>query len=526
MARSPFRREQQREARAQVEALRLKAAQTPMQQGYARLAEGLSPRRGVADTSWHVLVRERMREPHAEQVRFLQSRAKRKVIRGGRRGGKTVGVALIALEAFLAGQRVLYAVPTDDQLERFWFEVKRALEVVIDAGYVYKNETRHILELRRTEVRIRGKTAWNADTLRGDYADVLILDEFQLMAEDAWGRVGAPMLLDNDGDAVFIYTPPSVESRAQSKAIDKQHAAKRYKQALADTSGRWQAFHFSSHANPHLSVEALGEITGDMSVLAHRQEILAEDIEDIPGALWTAQLLERARVLPVQVPTLTRVTVALDPSGGSQATADEMGIVAGGRGVDGHGYVLRDATLRGTPAQCARVALQLYDLLEADVLVGEANNGGEWIGTVLEFVAQEMYRLGERKSPHVHYQLVYASRGKQTRAAPIATESEQQRLHLVGAFPALEEELTTWVPGMASPNRLDALVWAFTDLLLGQYVPHELDLSASLDLTQPTLTARAIQEVTMRNWRQAGLEEEEEEDWEAVAGIYARLWRP
>lgn len=425
--------------------------------------------RPVPDTpSWHALVRARLRQPHAEQQRFITSPAKRKVIRAGRRSGKTCGVALIALEAFLAGRRVLYAVPTQEQVTRFWFEVKRALEPAIDAAHVYKNDTQHILEVPGTENRIRAKTAWNSETLRGDFADLLVLDEYQLMAESAWGEVGAPMLLDNNGDAIFIYTPPSLRSTSASKAQDKRHAAKLFKAAQADTSGRWATFHFTSHANPYLSQEALTEITGDMSVLAHQQEILAEDLEEIPGALWTQALLDRTRVQPSQVPTLIRVAVALDPAGTSHETSDEMGIVAGGISHLHHGYTLRDVSQRGTPAACARTAIEVYDALQADVLIGEANNGGEWIETTIRFVAAEMHRQGARASPYVNYKMVHASRGKQTRAEPIAAEHEHLRIHHAGVFPALEAEMISWVPGMASPSRMDATVWLYTELLLDQ----------------------------------------------------------
>ena len=140
-------------------------------------------------------------------------------------------------------------------------------------GAFKKNETAHIIERAGTEQRIRAKTAWNADSLRGDTADLLVLDEYQLMAEDAWELVGAPMLLDNRGDAVFLYTPPSVARQVVSKAIDKRHAAKLFKAAQADDSGRWAAFTFTSHDNPHISKQALDEITQDMSVLAYQQEI-------------------------------------------------------------------------------------------------------------------------------------------------------------------------------------------------------------------------------------------------------------
>ena len=213
---------------------------------------------------------------------------------------------------------------------------------------------------------------------------------------------------------------------------------------------------------PALSTPALA---GGLSSLG-KNAFLAEDTEDVPGALWTHVLLDRTRVAPAQCPDLVRIAVALDPSATSQATSDEMGIVAGGLGANGHGYTLRDASLRGTPAVCAREAIVLYDILDADVMVAEVNNGGEWIGTVIDFVAEEMMRQGERPKTRINYKTVHATRGKQTRAQPIATEFEHNRIHHVGVFPALEDEMAFWVPGMASPNRMDAEVWLYSELLL------------------------------------------------------------
>ena len=170
-----------------------------------------------------------LRRPHDQQQAFIDSAAKRIIVRAGRRGGKTVGIAIRAVRAFLEGQRVLYAAPTQDQVDAFWYEVKRSLIEPITAGVYYKNESLHIVEVPMTKQRIRAKTAWNADTLRGDYADLLILDEYQLMDEQVWNSVGAPMLFDNDGTAVFIYTPPSLRSRSVTKARDPLHAAKMFK---------------------------------------------------------------------------------------------------------------------------------------------------------------------------------------------------------------------------------------------------------------------------------------------------------
>lgn len=394
--------------------------------------------------------------PHAQQRGFIDHSAKRKIIRAGRRWGKTVAAAICSIEDFLAGHRILYAAPTSDQLQRFWVTVTRAMAEPIARKVYYKNETEHIIELPGTETRIKAKTAWNADSLRGDYADKLILDEFQLMAEDTWSVVGAPMLLDNNGDAVFIYTPPSLSSRSASKAKDPQHASKtfaRYKAFQQAGNKRFAAFHYSSMDNPHISKRALDEIALDMTSLAYRMEILAEDVNEAPGALWRRTDIDLHRV--DHAPDLDRIVVAIDPSITSEG--DEAGIVAAGINQrDRHSYVLEDWSLQGSPLTWAGAAVRLYHDLQADCIVAEANQGGEMVSTVISQVDSS-----------VPVRLVHASRGKRTRAEPVAAKYEQGLVHHVGKFEALEDEQCLWTPGNPSPNRMDALVWAMTELMGG-----------------------------------------------------------
>ena len=219
---------------------------------------------------------------HPAQHRMVNSTSKRLVVKAGRRGGKTVGFAIRAVERFLKGRRQLYAAPTNEQTDTFWFEVKKALAEPIAAGVFKANESERFIELPGTKQRIKAKTAWNANTLRGDYADDLYLDEFQLMAEDAWDEVGAPMLLDNNGDAVFIFTPPSLKSAGVSKAKDPRHASKMFKKAqtdetVVDGQRLWEAIHFTSLENPFISREGLAIITSDMSMDSYRREIMAQD---------------------------------------------------------------------------------------------------------------------------------------------------------------------------------------------------------------------------------------------------------
>ena len=393
-------------------------------------------------------------ELHPKQQLIIECPAKRKIVRAGRRGGKTVGAADQAVEDFLDGCRVLYGAPTSDQLQRFWVTITRALREPIEAKVLYKNETEHIIEVPGTENRIRAKTCWSADTLRGDYADKLILDEWQLMNEDTWEFVGAPMLIDNNGDVLFIYTPPSLHSRGVSKANDPQHAAKRFKKYKAYQEAgnrRYAAFHFTSKDNPYISKAALSEIAQDMTSLAYRMEIEAEDINEAPGALWKRKDIDDNRV--DVAPDLDRIVIAIDPSATSEG--DEAGIIGGGNlRVQQRAFVLADRTIQGSPLVWAEEAVKLYHSLKADCLVAEANQGGEMVSLVIGQV-----------DPTVPVKLVHASRGKQTRAEPIAAQYEQGKVKHVRQFPALENEMVMWVPGDPSPNRMDALVWGLTELL-------------------------------------------------------------
>jgi len=394
-----------------------------------------------------------LRTPHPQQELLLSCMAMRIVVCAGRRFGKTHFAAILAVLRFLSGKRVLYAAPTAEQLGIFWNEVKRALAPLVNAGILSKNETEHIIEFPGTEQRIRAKTAWNADMLRGDYADLLILDEFQLMNESIWEEVGLPMLLDHNGRAVILFTPASLRSRSVSKANDPRHASKLFAAAQKDTSGRSAAFHFTSHDNPLIPREALAAIETEMSRLVFRQEIKAEDISEVPGALWNPALIERARV--TEHPPLVRIVVAIDPSVSSGESSNEAGIIVAGVDEKGHGYLLADLSRRDSPQGWALECIRAYHKWGADRIVGEINNGGEMVELTLRTIDAD-----------ISYKAVHATHGKTSRAEPICALSEQGRIHHVGRFEPLEEEMCSYIPGGPSPNRMDAMVWSFTELML------------------------------------------------------------
>jgi phage terminase large subunit-like protein len=186
-----------------------------------------------------------------------------------------------------------------------------------------------------------------------------------------------------------------------------------------------------------------------------RQELFAELLDDTPGALWNYAQIDALRV--PRAPALRRIVVAIDPAVTANEESDETGIVVAGLGEDGHGYVLQDLSGKFSPDGWARLAVQAYRTYEADRIIAEVNNGGDLVERVIRTV-----------DPHVPYTAVHASRGKRVRAEPVAALDEQGRVHHVGSFAALEDQMCTWdsTTGERSPDRMDARVWAITELML------------------------------------------------------------
>ncbi|MFQ5534697.1 MAG: DNA-packaging protein [Sphingomonadales bacterium] len=191
-----------------------------------------------------------------------------------------------------------------------------------------------------------------------------------------------------------------------------------------------------------------------------RQELYAEVLEDVPGALWRRAQLDALRVQ--RRPGLMRIVIAVDPAVSSSPGSDETGIVVAGLGDDGIGYVLEDLSLSTSPDGWARVVVAAYHRWKADRIVAEANQGGDLVELTLRTV-----------DATISYRAVRATRGKAARAEPVAALYEQRKCHHVGAFPALEDQMCAFTIDFdraksgVSPDRVDALVWALTELMLG-----------------------------------------------------------
>lgn len=222
-----------------------------------------------------------------------------------------------------------------------------------------------------------------------------------------------------------------------------------------------------------------------------RQELNAELLDDMPGALWSRAMIEETRLRPVDsltpmiLPHFVRIVVAVDPakelsddkkkSEHKDRQVAETGIVVVGRDIQGRGYVLEDLSFQGSPEEWGRVAVTAFDEWEADMLVYEANQGGEMVAAVLRGAAKSLKADGMRTADFVPLKDVHATRGKYVRAEPVSQLYEQKKVHHVGTFPELEDQMCEYTPDGKmgySPDRMDALVWALTELMVGS-ISHE-----------------------------------------------------
>jgi phage terminase large subunit-like protein len=216
----------------------------------------------------------------------------------------------------------------------------------------------------------------------------------------------------------------------------------------------------SSYENrANLAADFFGAITRKYEgTRLGRQELLGELLLDVPGALWHLEAIDELR--REICPTLQRIVIGLDPSGGGGEESDECGIIAAGVDQDDHGWILADASGRYAPNEWAKIAVELYHRLAADRIVAEVNYGGAMVEATIRAV-----------DPAVAFRPVTASRGKVIRAEPIAALYEQKRVHHLGSFPELEDQMSGFTSNFDakragySPGRVDALVWALTDLM-------------------------------------------------------------
>lgn len=297
-------------------------------------------------------------------------------------------------------------------------------------------------------------TTYNAtepDQLRGPQHDFLWMDELAKWryARETWDQAQFGLRLGAKPRQIITTTPRPIEL---VKAIVAGQEGK-----VHVTRGR------TSDNRANLAPSFVDQITRRYAgTRLGRQELEAEILGDLPGALWSMATLDAYRLR--EAPNMGRIVVAVDPAVTGSDEADEHGIIVAGRDADQRGIVLEDASMRGSPREWAARAVSLYRSYQADGIVVEVNQGGDMVAHTIRTI-----------DPRAKIIEVRASRGKHIRAEPIAALYEQGRIAHVGGFPALESQMTQMTTagyqGDGSPDRLDALVWAFTELFDGMVKP-------------------------------------------------------
>jgi phage terminase large subunit-like protein len=291
------------------------------------------------------------------------------------------------------------------------------------------------------------------DQLRGPQHGSAWIDELAKFKypKDSWDNLVLGLRLGDAPQAVVTTTPRPIPIIKELIADSTTHA----------TVG--STYENIANLSPVFIREVIKRYEGTR---LGQQELYGVIMMDTPGALWGRDVLESTRTK--KAPDLIRIVVAVDPGASTSEGANNTGIIATGLDANRHGYVLADATCKAKPAAWGEAVVRLHDSLNADCVVAEVNQGGDMVAHVVRTAAKALYDRGERTSAEISFKAVRASRGKYTRAEPISALYEQKRVHHVGLFAELEDELCTWVPGEDSPDRLDATVWGLTELMLNR----------------------------------------------------------
>lgn len=387
-------------------------------------------------------------------------------LRCGRGWGKTRTGAedLGYYAATTPGARCVVVGATFDDVRSVCFEGESGLlNVIPDELIRRKGWNKNILELRLANGSlIVGKSAERPDRLRGPQFHRAWCDELaswgggrgegvksknkqgkQSILEETWSNLMFGLRLGDAPKCVITSTPRPLAF------LKKLEANPRTITTLGTT--------FENKANlAAATLQLLADTYG--GTRRGRQELDAELLEEIEGALWKLARIEALRVR--DMPELIRIIVAIDPAVTANADSDETGIIVAGVADNGHVYILADLSGVYAPHEWAKVALGAYESFEADLIVGETNNGGDLIEANLRAWNEGLY---------FGYKGINVRRGKYLRAEPVAALTEKGRIHHVGRLAKLEEQMTKWT-GEAdgySPDRLDAMVIATTELTLG-----------------------------------------------------------
>lgn len=387
------------------------------------------------------------------------------VVTGGRGSGKSFAITTILCLLMLERDRTIL----------FLRQTLTSAHISIIPEFVEKLETLGIQDqFNITKTEIEHKTTGSRILFRGiqtgsknntanlksiNGVSVMVVDEAEeLVDEDTFDRIDLSVRKAGVVNKVILVMNPS--------RVDHWIYKRFFKDGRQPNTTYIHTTYLDNIDNLDDSFIEQIERLKETNLKKYNHLVLGEWLDgDSDFALWTDDLINGLRVS--ERPPLKRVVIAIDPAVTSKDTSDETGLIACGVGFDNHLYVLEDCTGTYTPKDWATKAIMMYRKWEADRIVGEVNNGGDLIETVLRSIDN-----------NIPYKSVHATRDKLTRAEPVAALYEQGKAHHVGRFLELEYEMTTWEgkKGQKSPNRIDALVWGATETVLQEDKSVDLEI--------------------------------------------------
>jgi PBSX family phage terminase large subunit len=391
---------------------------------------------------------------------FLTS-AKEFLLYGGSRSSKTFTIVYVQLLMALKfpGSRHLIARFRYNAVKAaVWNDtLKKVLKICFNNMPVKWNSSDHYIELANgSQIWIAGlDDADRVEKILGMEFLTIFLNEASQISYDSYNVVKTRLaqLIKGARNLLFIDENPPSKKHWTYKVFIEGIDPKDRTELDRSRYGAMLMNPLDNHEN--ISPEYM-EILNSMPLRKRQRFLEGKFSDDTEGALWSDEIIAKNRV--ITPPTFKRIVVAIDPAVTSKDTSDETGIVAVGIDFKDHVYPLEDVTGTYTPTEWAKQAIALYRKHKADRIVGEVNNGGDLIETVLRGI-----------DANIPYTSVHATRDKLTRAEPVAALYEQGKGHHVGELLELELEMTTWAAktGEKSPNRIDALVWGVTELTGG-----------------------------------------------------------
>ena len=291
----------------------------------------------------------------------------------------------------------------------------------------------------------QGTATANLKSIAG--VTTFVLDEAEeLVDEDIFNRIDLSVRAVDQPNRVILVMNPSFKSHWI------------YKRYVSNPRKDTKYIHTTYlHNKQNLSKSFLDQAKVTKAENLHRYEhlFLGKWLDDAEGMLWNRPIIDRSRM--PSAPELQRIVVAIDPAVTANMESDETGIIVCGRDKAGYGYVLEDLSGKYSPNQWGAIAVKAREKWNADCIVAEKNQGGDMVEAVIR-------SAGERQ----RIKLVTATKGKYVRAEPIYSLYEQGKIYHIGQFPLLESQMITFDPEKGkSPDRVDALVWGFTELMLG-----------------------------------------------------------